>query len=174
MESTIIDVDPEGGRVRRLTVPTFEMRPAAETFGKIAEEEGIEVAYAKCKENYKNIGLVLKEVGFNANFAPVADIRHEGAHDIIGDRSFSTNPEVVVALCKAALEGLKEAGVLGVIKHIPGHGGSKQDSHDVLPTIETSLEELEATDFYVFKQLASECKVAMTAHINYIKICEIN
>ena len=81
---------------------------------------------------------------------------------------------MVVALCKAALEGLKEAGVLGVIKHIPGHGGSKQDSHDVLPTIETSLEELEATDFYVFKQLASECKVAMTAHINYIKICEIN
>ena len=49
------------------------MRPAAETFGKIAEEEGIEAAYAKCKENYKNIGLVLKEVGFNANFAPVAE-----------------------------------------------------------------------------------------------------
>ena len=146
-EHAIIAIDQEGGRVRRLTVPTFEMRPPAEGFGDYDVKTGV----ALCKENYNNIATELTEIGINMNFAPVADVRYKGAHDVIGNRSFSHNPEKVITLCKAALDGMQIAGVSGVIKHIPGHGRSITDSHQKLPVVKTPLQELEQTDFRVFK-----------------------
>ncbi|WP_341793057.1 MULTISPECIES: beta-N-acetylhexosaminidase [unclassified Rickettsia] len=168
-EHCIISVDQEGGRVKRLIAPTFKSAPSAKTFADIARQEGIDIAVERCKQNYKEIAKELKELGFNLNFAPVADLRHEGAHDIIGDRSFGSTPPTVIRLCQAALEGLAEAKVIGCIKHIPGHGRATKDSHKALPSVEASLEELEKTDFYVFKELAilPVSKLAMTAHIIY-------
>ncbi|WP_342269743.1 beta-N-acetylhexosaminidase [Rickettsia endosymbiont of Orchestes rusci] len=168
-EHCIISVDQEGGRVKRLISPTFKSAPSAKTFADIAEQKGIDIAVERCKQNYKEIAKELKELGFNLNFAPVADLRHEGAHDIIGDRSFGSTPPTVIRLCQAALEGLAEAKVTGCIKHIPGHGRATKDSHKALPSVEASLEELEKTDFYVFKELAilPVSKLAMTAHIIY-------
>jgi beta-glucosidase len=173
-EETVIAIDQEGGRVRRLTTPTFEMRPSAKTFGDLYEQEGEEVAVAACRENFKSIGKELRELGIKINFAPVADLRHEGAHDIIGDRSFSSNKEIVTKLCEAALEGMKEEGVIGVIKHIPGHGRSKQDSHKELPKVDDSLEVLENTDFVVYKSLSNKAEMAMPAHIIFKALDEEN
>lgn len=162
-EHAIIAIDQEGGRVRRLTVPTFEMRPAAESFNKYDVEEGTKL----CKQNYKSIAIELESVGINTNFAPVADVRYKGSHDVIGDRSFSSNPEKVISFCKAALEGMHEARINGVIKHIPGHGRSVKDSHLELPVVSTSLKELEKTDFSVFRALAPFSQFAMTSHLIY-------
>ncbi|MFY9589741.1 beta-N-acetylhexosaminidase [Rickettsia endosymbiont of Halotydeus destructor] len=168
-EQCIIAIDQEGGRVKKLIAPTFKSAPSAKTFADIAEQEGLEIATRKCKQNYKEIAEELKKLGFNLNFAPVADVRHEGAHDIVGDRSFGSNPDNVIRLCQAALEGLAEGGIRGCIKHIPGHGRATADSHLTLPTVEASLEELKKTDFAVFKELAKfpASKLAMTAHIIY-------
>ncbi|WP_347939024.1 beta-N-acetylhexosaminidase [Rickettsia oklahomensis] len=158
-ENTIIAVDQEGGRVKRLIAPTFYDAPAAQTF----------IDVQGCKQNYSNIAKELREVGINLDFAPVADLIHEGAHNIVGDRSFSSEPEVVVLLCLAAVGGLQKEKVQACIKHIPGHGRAKVDSHIWLPIIDTSLKELENTDFKVFEELAKQnnIKLAMTAHIIY-------
>lgn len=162
-EHTVIAIDQEGGRVRRLTVPTFEMRPAAESFDKYELEEGSSL----CKQNYQSIAIELESIGVNMNFAPVADVRYKGAHDVIGDRSFSSTPKKVISFCKAALEGMCEVGISGVIKHIPGHGRSVKDSHLELPVVSTSLKELEETDFSVFRALGPFSQFAMTSHIIY-------
>jgi beta-glucosidase len=158
-ENTIISIDQEGGRVRRLVEPTFYKAPAAQTFTNPQE----------CKQNYSKIAKELREVGINLDFAPVADLIHEGADNIVGDRSFGSEPEVVVPLCLAAIDGLQEEKVGACIKHIPGHGRAKVDSHIGLPIVDTSLKELEDTDFKVFKELAKHdnIKLAMTAHIIY-------
>lgn len=158
-ENTIISIDQEGGRVKKFIKPTFYDAPAAQTF----------VDAEECKQNYSNIAKELREVGINLDFAPVADLIHEGAHDIVGDRSFGGEPEVVAPLCLAAIDGLQEEKVGACIKHIPGHGRAKVDSHIGLPVVDTSLKELEDTDFKVFKELAKHdnIKLAMTAHIIY-------
>lgn len=166
----IIAVDQEGGRVQRLIAPTFKTRPAAAYFGNLAYEDGLEQAKQECKDNFKSIAHELREVGFNVNFAPVADLYHPGASSIIGDRSFSTDPTVVTSLCKVALNGMQETGICGIVKHMPGHGRAPADSHKALPIITTSLGELERTDFSVFKELANDSKLAMVAHIVYPSI----
>ncbi|WP_395477099.1 beta-N-acetylhexosaminidase [Rickettsia endosymbiont of Pantilius tunicatus] len=168
-KNSIIAIDQEGGRVQRLTKPTFYDAPPAKDFGDLAKDQGLEIAIEKCKQNYSNIGKELKALGINLDFAPVGDISHKGAHDVIGNRSFGVEPEIVVPLCIAALEGLQQENVQGCIKHLPGHGRAKADSHKELPKVSTSLEELKKTDFKVFRELSSfdQVKLAMTAHIVY-------
>lgn len=171
-ENSIIAIDQEGGRVQRLTKPTFYNAPPAKDFGDLAKDQGLEIAIEKCKQNYSNIGKELKALGINLDFAPVGDISHKGTHDVIGNRSFCTEPEIVVSLCIAALEGLQQEKVQGCIKHMPGHGRAKADSHKELPQVNASIEELNETDFKVFKELATfnKIKLAMTAHIVYKSI----
>ena len=74
------------------------------------------------------------------------DVPVEGAHDVIGDRAFAHDPAAVIALGRAAIEGFLDGGVLPVVKHIPGHGRAAADSHDELPRVDASLEELSASD----------------------------
>ncbi|AAU04160.1 glycoside hydrolase family 3 N-terminal domain-containing protein [Rickettsia typhi] len=161
-DNTIIAIDQEGGMVKRLIAPTFYDAPAAQSFTELQT----------CKYNYSTIAKELREVGINLNFAPVADLIHDGADNIISDRSFGKEPEIVVPLCLSAIEGLQEEKVTACIKHISGHGRATVDSHIELPIIDTSLKTLEDTDFKVFKELAKHdyIKLAMTAHIIYTSL----
>ncbi|ADE30258.1 glycoside hydrolase family 3 N-terminal domain-containing protein [Rickettsia prowazekii] len=158
-DNTIIAIDQEGGMVKRLIAPTFYDAPAAQTFTELQT----------CKYNYSTIAKELREVGINLDFAPVADLIHDGADKIISDRSFGKEPEIVVPLFLSAIAGLQEEKVTACIKHIPGHGRATVDSHIELPIIDTSLKTLEDTDFKVFKELAKYdyIKLAMTAHVIY-------
>lgn len=158
-------VDQEGGRVRRLKPPHFKDAKSAQTFRELAEKNLTDAKEKVFKAHFE-MGLELKELGFTMNCAPVADVYHSWAHDIIGDRSFGTDPEQIAELCKSALDGLNKAGIEGVIKHIPGHGRALADSHFELPRVNTSLNELEETDFKVFK-LLRDAPFAMTAHVVY-------
>jgi beta-N-acetylhexosaminidase len=92
-----------------------------------------------------------------------------GAHDIIGDRAYSTDPAVVAKVARAAAEGLLAGGVLPVIKHIPGHGRARADSHAELPAVDEPLAILDKTDFQAFRPLA-DMPWAMTAHVLYTAI----
>lgn len=172
-----IFIDEEGGRVSRLTSSSIVPKgtfPEAYSFYEIYKKDGLSNAVNLVEENYFKIGQVLADLGINANFAPVADLFYEEAHQVIGSRSFGREPEIVVALCKAALRGLKKAGIEGCIKHIPGHGLAMEDSHLHLPVVKKDLAHLEANDFKVFKELANSSKFAMTAHVLYQCLDEQN
>jgi len=170
-------IDEEGGKVSRLTTSGIVSKgefPPAYSFYEIYESQGIETAKTAVYNNYFKIGEKLSSLGINGDFAPVADLLHEEAHEIIGNRSFGRSPEIVADLCQTALEGLKSAGVEGCLKHIPGHGLAKADSHLELPTVDKDLEFLEANDFKVFRKLADSCQFAMTAHILYKCLDQVN
>ena len=106
----------------------------------------------------------LRDAGINVNCTPVLDVPERGAHEIIGDRAFSDDPDIVIALGRAVMDGTLAGGVLPVVKHVPGHGRAHADSHLALPRIDASPAELDATDFRPFRALA-DAPLAMTAHV---------
>ena len=157
-------IDQEGGRVARLQPPAWPRFPAAERFAelyRVAPISAIEAA----RLNAEATALMLSECGVTVDCWPLLDVRHPGAHDIIGDRAFGSEPMQVAALGRATLEGLAAGGVVGVVKHIPGHGRSTCDSHFELPVVTASAEELEA-DLEPFWTLRS-ASMAMAAHVVY-------
>lgn len=107
----------------------------------------------------------LSDLGINLDCAPVLDVPHEGAHDIIGDRAYGKSAQAVSLFGRAACEGLLAGGVLPCIKHIPGHGRALADSHVELPKVTSSVSEL-LKDALPF-QVCSDMPVAMTAHVLY-------
>src|SRR4051794_25984137 len=157
-------IDQEGGRVARMRPPVWPAFPAAERFARLydaAPSSAIEAA----RSNARALALVLRACGINVNCLPLLDVRQEGATDIIGDRALGSEPMQVAALGRAILDGMASAGVVGVIKHMPGHGRALVDSHKELPVVTASLEELE-TDLEPFERLAW-APMGMTAHVVY-------
>ena len=161
-------IDQEGGRVARLKPPHWPKYPPASVFANLALTNR-DKAHRACYLNARLIARDLHELGITVNCAPLADLPVEGAHDIISDRAFGTDPERVIYLARAMAMGLMDGGIVPVLKHIPGHGRATVDSHDEVPVVKTSLEELRQTDFLPFKALAN-LPMAMTAHVTYTAI----
>jgi beta-N-acetylhexosaminidase len=154
--------------VQRLRPPYWRAAPPAARFGELAAIDrpaGIEAT----RLNAQLIGGELAALGIDTICAPVLDLRFAGAHEVIGDRAYSGDPDLVAALGRAACEGFAAAGVTPIVKHIPGHGRGTVDSHLSLPVVEASRTELEASDFRPFKALA-DMPWAMTAHVVYCAI----
>ena len=158
-------IDQEGGRVARLGPPHWPAFPAAGRFAALYDKAPISAIEA-VRANAQALALMLADAGINVDCAPVLDLRHPGADDIVGDRAFGAGPMQVAALGRAMVEGLAAGGVAGVIKHVPGHGRARADSHAVLPVVDASPEEL-AADLAPFRALAGRAPMAMTAHILY-------
>ena len=158
----LITIDQEGGRVCRMKAPEWPTYPAGEAFDRLydlAPASAIEAARA----NAEALGHDLAEVGITCTHAPVLDVRQPGAHDVIGDRAYGSEPLRVAALGRAVLDGLERAGICGTIKHMPGHGRSLVDTHKELPTVTATDAELE-WDLAPFKALA-DAPMAMTGHL---------
>ena len=155
-------VDQEGGRIARLGPPQWPVFPAPWRFAQLYRKAPISAIEAT-RLNAQAIALVLADAGINVNCAPSLDLRHEGAHDVIGDRSFGEDAMQVAALGRAFLDGMEAAGVCGIVKHVPGHGRAVADSHRELPRVEADAETLEC-DLAPFRSLRS-APMAMTAHI---------
>ena len=158
-------IDQEGGRVARLGPPHWRARPAAQRFAQIAGVDPARGAEA-ARLNARLMAAELADVGIDVDCAPVLDVPVPGAHDIIGDRAHGTDPATVAALGRAVCQGLIEGGVLPVIKHVPGHGRARADSHIELPRVDTPLDELRRSDFAPFRAL-NHMPWAMTAHVLY-------
>lgn len=157
-------IDQEGGRVARLRPPHWPEFPPGEAFARlytVAPASAIEALRA----NAAAIASVLSGLGINVDCLPLLDVRQPGAHDIIGDRALGSEPMQVAALGRATIEGLRQGGVVGVVKHMPGHGRSMSDSHVELPVVRASAEELEV-DIEPFRTLAN-APMGMTAHVVY-------
>ena len=162
-EDAPVLVDQEGGRVQRLKPPQWRAAPAPGRFGELAAKDPARAAEA-VRLNARLIAGELVAAGIDTVGAPSLDLRLPGAHQVIGDRAFSADPEIVAALGRAACEGFLAAGVTPVIKHLPGHGRSQVDSHLSLPVVEAPLAELEASDFRPFRALA-DMPLGMTGHL---------
>ena len=157
-------IDQEGGRVARMRPPEWPSFPSGEAFDQLyqlAPSSAIEAA----RVNARALGLMLHEVGINVDCLPMLDVRQPGATDIVGDRALGSDPMQVSSLGKAILDGLRSAGTLGVIKHIPGHGRALVDSHHELPVVEAGEEEL-AVDLEPFERLR-DAPMGMTSHLLY-------
>lgn len=161
-------IDQEGGRVRRLKPPHWRDAPSMAPFTALhARDPG--AAAEAVRLNARLLAGELAALGIDVDCYPLADVPVEGAHDIIGDRAFGSDPAVVAHLAGMACAGLLDAGVLPVVKHIPGHGRAHADSHDALPVVDASLDALRATDFAPFRALR-DAPYGMTAHIVYTAI----
>ncbi len=157
-------IDQEGGRVARMRPPEWPAFPTGEAFDRLyqlAPSSAIEAA----RVNARALGLMLTEVGVTVDALPMIDVRQPGASDIVGDRALGSNPMQVSALGRAILDGLMSAGVLGIVKHIPGHGRALVDSHLELPVVDDDEEALEV-DLEPFERLR-DAPMAMTSHLLY-------
>ncbi|MET0364050.1 MAG: beta-N-acetylhexosaminidase [Sphingobium sp.] len=163
-DDLLIMIDQEGGRVARMQPPVWPKFPSAEPFDRLYATAPSS-AIAAARANARAIASTLHEVGINVDALPLLDLRLEGQSDIIGDRSLGGDPMQVAALGRAVIEGLRGGGVVGIVKHMPGHGRALVDSHLHLPTVTASAEELEA-DIAPFRSL-SGAPMGMTAHIVY-------
>jgi beta-N-acetylhexosaminidase len=155
-------IDQEGGRVARLRPPHWPDFPPAATF------EGRPETTAEA--NAALIGMACAEAGLDVVCAPLLDLRLPGMHEVIGDRAFSADPQEVARLGAAWISGLRQAGCIPVIKHIPGHGRARVDSHESLPVVEcdraTLMPDIEAFRL-VCRDGGGDGLWAMTAHILY-------
>ena len=157
-------IDQEGGRVARMQPPEWPKFPCGWAFAELydkAPSSAIEAA----RVNARALALMLRSAGVNVDCLPLLDVRRPEADEIIGDRSLGSDPMQVAALGRAVLDGLHSGGVVGVIKHIPGHGRALCDSHKALPVVEASEDEL-ASDLGPFERL-HRAPMGMMAHVVY-------
>jgi len=161
-------IDQEGGRVQRLGPPHWRRYPPGRAYGALAGNDPL-LRREITRLGARLLAHDLADLGITVDCVPVLDVPQPGAHDIIGDRAYGQTVEEVALLGRAAAEGLIAGGVLPVIKHIPGHGRAKADSHMELPVVEATLEELDARDFAPFRVL-SDMPMAMSAHVVYTAV----
>ncbi len=155
-------VDQEGGRVQRLRPPHWPAYPPGGAYGELPPEHRRAMVWLGARL----IAHDLHALGITVDCLPVLDVPAPGAHDVIGDRAYAREPDDVASLGRAAAEGLIAGGVLPVIKHVPGHGRARADSHKRLPVVDATRAELAARDFAPFRALA-DMPMAMTAHVVY-------
>jgi beta-N-acetylhexosaminidase len=157
-------IDQEGGRVARMQPPEWPKFPSGWSFAELyakAPTSAIEAAMA----NARALALMLRDHGINVDALPVLDVRQPDADEIIGDRALGAEPMQVAALGRAVLDGFAAAGVVGVVKHMPGHGRALCDSHKALPVVTASEQALE-TDLEPFERL-NWAPMGMVAHVVY-------
>ena len=164
-------IDQEGGRVNRLkNIITFN-NLTGEYFGKlyVQDKRKFNIIY---KLFIDKSSYLLKQIGVNINTLPVLDLRIKGSSNIIGDRSFSENKKIVSKVGDICIDLFNQNSIGTVIKHIPGHGLAKVDSHNFTPVVDKSINYLIKNDFFPFKN--KDSLFAMTAHIIYKKIDPLN
>lgn len=155
-------IDQEGGRVARMKPPIWPEFPSGEVFDKLYERAPASAIEA-ARLNAMALAAMLSEVGISVDCLPLLDVRQAGASDVIGDRALGSDPMRVAGLGRAILSGLQAGGVLGVVKHIPGHGRAQFDSHLQLSRVTASETELQS-DLAPFAALR-DAAMAMTAHV---------
>jgi beta-N-acetylhexosaminidase len=155
-------IDQEGGRVARMKAPEWPDFPSGAAFDALYERAPASAIEA-ARLNAMALASILSEVGITVDCLPLLDVRQPGASDVIGDRALGSEPMRVAALGRAILGGLQDGGVVGIVKHIPGHGRALLDSHAELPVVTASDLDLQS-DLAPFAALR-DAAMAMTCHV---------
>ena len=163
----LLCIDEEGGRVSRIANnPNFNVKKY-ESMAAIGATGDPKNAY----ECGNTIGTYLKRYGFDIDFAPVADVNTNPENVVIGPRAFSDDPAVAAPMVTNYLQGLKDAGITGCIKHFPGHGDTKADTHYGYASTQKTWEEMLSCEMVTFKAgIQWGCQLIMTAHIGAPKV----
>lgn len=160
-----LSVDEEGGLVSRLS-KIYTNLPNPSILG---EKNDVKVSF----EYGENLGMKLKGLGFNVNFAPVLDINSNPTNPVIGSRAFGETDDLVTRHGMEVMNGIRSQNIIPVVKHFPGHGDTSEDSHLALPRVDKSLEELEGLELIPFKSaIDNNVEMIMVAHILYTQIDE--
>tara|TARA_B100000749_G_scaffold12115_1_gene9869 strand:- start:884 stop:1831 length:948 start_codon:yes stop_codon:yes gene_type:complete len=157
-------IDQEGGRVSRLN-KIIDLSIFSQGFFGNFYKNDRKTFYDYYKIYIDTVCEIIKKVGININTVPVLDVRRKNSHSIIGNRSFSSDASIVSKMGNLCINLYSKNKIATVIKHIPGHGLAKCDSHRKLPVINTKKNELIKKDFIPFKNCKSP--FAMTAHVIY-------
>lgn len=155
-------IDQEGGRVQRLRAPHWRDWPAPLDQTQRAGDAAARAMFLRGRI----IGAELADLGIDVNCAPLGDIAGAATHPFLRNRCYGTDVAQVIAMARAMADGMAAAGVLPVVKHLPGHGRAQADSHQSLPVVDTDADTLSTTDFAVFAALAN-LPMGMTAHVRY-------
>ncbi|MFP4002633.1 MAG: beta-N-acetylhexosaminidase [Alphaproteobacteria bacterium] len=161
-------IDQEGGRVARLKPPEWQALPAAGKIGALHRQNG-ELAREALSLHSRLLAHELASLGVTVDCVPVADVPAPDSHGIIGDRAYGDSVDIVVDMARLCADELMADGVLPVLKHMPGHGRARVDSHEELPVVDASRAELERVDFEAFRAL-NDLPLGMTAHVVYSDI----
>ncbi len=162
-ESPWISLDQEGGRVRRIKECAW---PSMRKVGALEE-------LSKTKEVIRALNAEVRHWGFTGNWAPCADVDSNPDNPVIGDRSFSRDPEQCALQVIATMEAMREVGILPCIKHFPGHGDTDIDSHLDLPWVRKNKKELQGCEWHPFKRaIQTGVEVIMTAHVMFPQLDE--
>lgn len=166
----IVAVDQEGGRVQRFIEEFTRLAPLGD-LGAVYNDDPNK-AFSLAKEHAHTMANELIEVGIDLSFTPVLD-RNIGVSSVIGDRSFHSDTNAIVALANAYIKAMHEAGMPATGKHFPGHGAVVADSHFDLPVDTRDLDTIFATDLVPFKALSAQLDAVMVAHVVYQQISDI-
>ena len=161
-----IAVDEEGGRVARIANSDFfnvASYKSMEDIGKSGDA-------SKAEEVGRQIGSYLKELGFNLDFAPVADTNTNPQNIVIGDRSYGSDPALVARMVSAQLDGMHDSGIMGTLKHFPGHGDTKDDTHSGYVSIEKTWDELKECELVPFIKALPKADMVMVSHITAVNV----
>lgn len=161
-----IAVDEEGGRVARIANSDFfnvASYKSMEDIGKSGDA-------SKSEEVGRQIGSYLKELGFNLDFAPVADTNTNPQNIVIGDRSYGSDPALVARMVSAQLDGMHDSGIMGTLKHFPGHGDTKDDTHSGYVSIEKTWDELKECELVPFITALPKADMVMVSHITAVNV----
>ena len=165
---TLIFIDQEGGKVQRLGNEEYTIFPPQRIFGQLYQTNKVLALDLAYKSAYL-MGIELKNSNIDVDFAPVCDVHFDYTHDVIGNRSFGSDPKMIMQLSSRFVIGLQDSGVIAVPKHFPGHGRSKHDTHLNQSIVSAELDQLEKVDLVPFSNLKDNLMV-MLAHIIYEKI----
>ena len=162
----ILAVDEEGGCVVRLAKTEALAIQNVGTMESIGETGDV----GKAREAGEYIGSYLSAYGFTVDFAPVVDINTNPENIVIGNRSFGSNPQMVSDMAAAFLDGLHAKGIKGSLKHFPGHGDTKGDTHEDYVAVDKDWEELLACELIPFKANMAQADTIMIAHVSMTKV----
>ena len=161
-------IDQEGGRVQRLDNGKWPGFRSLGAFGALAKKD-FDLARRAMRLSTQVMGTIMAELTIDSGTTPVVDLARKATHDVIGQRSFGDDPELVIAMAREVIEGMLEVGELPIMKHIPGYGRVTVDPHFDCPVVDATLDDLRETDFQPFIVL-KDTPWAMVAHLIFTQI----
>lgn len=167
-EDAPVFVDQEGGRVQRLDNGNWPSFRSLGAFGELARKD-LDLGMRAIRMSHRAMGSMLAGLGLNSGTSPVVDLARDYTSAMLGSRAFGDDPELVIAMGRAAVEGLLEVGIVPIVKHVPGYGRAVVDAHLECPVIDATVEEMRGSDFKPFVAL-SDAPWAMVAHALYTAI----
>lgn len=161
-------IDQEGGRVKRLDNGNWPLFRPMGAFGALARKDR-ELGKHALRLSTLAMGSMMAELGIGSGTTPVVDLARKDTHDVIGQRAFGDDPDLVAEMGRVVVEAMLEVGEMPIIKHIPGYGRVSVDPHFHCPIVDAEIDDMRATDFKPFMALR-DAPWAMVAHLIFTRI----